>query len=137
MGEEFYSIIKLTSGEEIFSLVSVDENDDDPIIILQNPVTIKSFNHHGNTVIKIKPWIELSTDDIFVIRYDKIITMTESKDKKLIEIYNKYIEGEGDETIEDSNQVDISTTIGYVSSVEEARKSLENLYNNIEDTKES
>jgi len=137
MGEEFYSIIKLTSGEEIFSLVSVDENDDDPIIILQNPVTIKSFNHHGNTIIKIKPWIELSTDDIFVIRYDKIITMTESKDKKLIEIYNKYIEGEGDETIEDSNQVDISTTIGYVSSVEEARKSLENLYNNIEDTKES
>jgi len=137
MGDEFYAVIKLVTGEEIFSLVSVDENDDDPIIILQNPVTIKSFNHHGNTIIKIKPWIELSTDDIFVIRYDKIITMTESKDKKLIEIYNKYIEGEGDETIEDSNQVDISTTIGYVSSVEEARKSLENLYNNIEDTKES
>ena len=137
MGEEFYSIIKLTSGEEIFSLISVDENDGDPIIILQSPVTIKSFNHHGNTIIKIKPWIELSTDDIFVIRYDKIITMSESKDKKLIEIYNKYLEGEGDETIEDSHQVDISTTVGYVSSVEEARESLEKLYNNIEDTKES
>ena len=137
MGEEFYSIIKLTTGEEIFSLISVDENDGDPIIILQSPVTIKYFNHHGNTVIKIKPWIELSTDDIFVIRYDKIITMTESKDKKLINFYTKYLEGDGDETVEDSHEVDISTTIGYVSSVEEARISLENLYNNIEDTKES
>ena len=137
MGEEFYSIIKLTTGEEIFSLVSIDENNDDPVIILQSPVVIRSFNHHGNTIIKIKPWLELSTDDIFVIRYDKIITMSESKDDKLITIYNKFLEGEGDETIEDSHQVDISTTIGYVSSVEEARKSLENLYNNIEDTKES
>ena len=27
MEEEFYSIIKLVSGEEIFALVSVDEND--------------------------------------------------------------------------------------------------------------
>ena len=137
MGEEFYSIIKLTTGEEIFSLVSIDENDDDPVIILQSPVVIKTFHHNGNTIIKIKPWIELSTDDIFVIRYDKVVTMTESKDNKLIDIYTKYLEGEGDETIEDSHQVDISTTIGYVSSVEEARKSLENLYNNIEDTKES
>ena len=137
MGEEFYSIIKLTSGEEIFSLVSVDENNDDPVIILQSPVVIRSFNHHGNTIIKIKPWLELSTDDIFVIRYDKIITMSESKDDKLITIYNKFLEGEGDETIEDSHQVDISTTIGYVSSVEEARQSLEKLYNNIEVTKES
>lgn len=137
MGEEFYSIIKLTSGEEIFSLVSVDENNDDPVIILQSPVVIKSFNHNGNMIIKIRPWLELSTDDIFVIRYDKVITMSESKDDKLITIYNKFLEGEGDETIEDSHQVDISTTIGYVSSVEEARESLEKLYNNIEDTKEN
>ena len=99
MGEEFYSIIKLTSGEEIFSLVSVDENNDDPVIILQSPVVIKSFNHNGNTVIQIKPWLELSTDDIFVIRYDKVITMSESRDDKLITIYNKFLEGEGDETI--------------------------------------
>ena len=35
MGEEFYAAIKLVTGEEIFSLVSVDENGGDPIIILQ------------------------------------------------------------------------------------------------------
>ena len=29
MGEEFYATLKLITGEEIFALVSVDENDGD------------------------------------------------------------------------------------------------------------
>ena len=33
MGDEFYSVIKLITGEEIFSVVSIDENDGDPIIM--------------------------------------------------------------------------------------------------------
>ena len=41
MGEEFYSVLKLVTGEEIFALISVDDNDGDPIILLQNPVIIK------------------------------------------------------------------------------------------------
>ena len=41
MEKEFYSIIKLVSGEEILSLVCPDENDGDPVLILQNPIKIK------------------------------------------------------------------------------------------------
>ena len=47
MGEEFYAAIKLVTGEEIFSLISVDENDGDPIIILQNPVVMKPTQGPG------------------------------------------------------------------------------------------
>ena len=32
MGEEFHAVLKLITGEEIFALVSVDENDGDSII---------------------------------------------------------------------------------------------------------
>jgi len=32
MGEEFYCCIKLISGEEILSLISIDDNDGDPLI---------------------------------------------------------------------------------------------------------
>ena len=137
MGEEFYSIIKLTSGEEIFALVSIDENDGDTVLILQSPVEIKTFHHNGNTVVKVKPCIELSTEDLFVIRLDKVITMTESKDQKLIDIYTRYLEDDDSEDYTFSNKVDISSTMGYLSSVEDARKSLENLYNNTKDSKES
>ena len=45
MGDEFYAAIKLISGEEIFSLISVDENNGDPIIILQNPVIMKVYTN--------------------------------------------------------------------------------------------
>ena len=134
MGDEFYSIIKLISGEEIFSLVSVDDNDGEPIIILQNPVVIKTVIHHGNTLIKIKPWIEISTDDIYVIIYDKIITMTETKDKKIIDLYNNYVESNDEDNIDKSGKVDISTTMGYVSSVEDARKNLEKIFKGLKES---
>ena len=42
MGDEFHAVLKLVTGEEIFALVSVDENDGDPIIMLSNPVIMKN-----------------------------------------------------------------------------------------------
>ena len=48
MGDEFYAIIKLVSGEEILSLVCPDENDGDAVLILQNPITMKMLETpHG------------------------------------------------------------------------------------------
>ena len=133
MEEEFYAIIKLISGEEIFSLVSIDENDGDSIVIMQSPVTMKSFNHHGTSLMKIKPWIELSTDDIFVIRYDRIITMTETKDQRIIDVYNRYLSDEEDDVNPLDNKltskVNISERMGYLNSVEESRKKLEDIFN--------
>ena len=44
MDNEFYASLKLVSGEEVFSLVSVEENTDNPLVLLQNPVTMKIVN---------------------------------------------------------------------------------------------
>jgi len=132
MGDEFYAIIKLVSGEEIFALSSIDSNDDNMVVVLQSPVIIKHVNHNYGVVIKIKPWIELSSDDIFVVNYDKIVTMTECNDKRIIEIYNNYLEADEEELISRSTGKievsDLSDKMGYVASVEEARKILEDLY---------
>jgi len=134
MGEEFYSVIKLISGEEIFSLISVDENDGDPIIILQNPAVIKVSEVPGGTMMKIRPWMTLTDDDMFIIRLDKIITMTECRDKRMIEIYNNYLTEDSIDSYNLKGEVKVSTDMGYVSSVEESRKKLENLYNNIKES---
>ena len=134
MGEEFYAIIKLISGEEILSLVMVDENDGDPVVVLQNPITIKTFHNHQGTHLKVKPWMELSDDDFFMVKLDKIITMTETKDKRLINIYNNYINDE--DTIDvynPSGKVKPSSKMGYISSVEDARKKLENLFKGLKE----
>ena len=54
MGEEFYAIIKLVSGEEIFSLIMVDDEQENPIIIMQNPVLIKMLLHQLITIKRKK-----------------------------------------------------------------------------------
>jgi len=138
MGEEFYSIIKLISGEEIFSLVTIDENDGDPVIVLQNPIIMQMFQNGHGAHIKVKPWIELSEDDIFLVTSDKIITMTESKDNKLIEIYNNFISEDDKMEIHTPNGlVHPSSKMGYISTVNDARKYLEEIYNITQDKKES
>jgi hypothetical protein len=141
MGEEFYCVLKLVSGEEIFSLVSTDEDENgEVIIILQNPVVMKSFNNSRGVYVKVKSWIELSDDDFFIINLSSVITMTESKEEKLINIYNNFISdaSEGEDSIEVYNpnggKVGVSKEMGYVSSVEESRKNLEKIFNDLKES---
>ena len=134
MEEEFYCTLKLVSGEEIFSLVMVDENNGDPVIVLQNPVTIKTFHNYQGTHLKIKPWMELSDDDFFIVKLDKVITMTESKDTRLIDIYNNYIEDDDSiDVYNPSGKVKPSPKMGYIASVEDSRKKLERLFKGIKE----
>ena len=133
MSEEFYSVIKLISGEEIFALVSIDENYDEPVIILQNPIVMSIINSPKGSYIKVKRWIELSSEDIFIMKFDRILTMSESKDAKLIAIYDNYIDSEGEsENIVDmhtsNGKVKVTDQMGYISSVEDARKKFEQLF---------
>ena len=71
MGDEFHAVLKLITGEEIFSLVSVDENDGDSIIMLSNPVIMKMLSSPAGKYVKVKPWLELPDQDLFLIKYDK------------------------------------------------------------------
>ena len=134
MEEEFYSIIKLVSGEEIFALVSVDENDENPVLLLHNPVIMSTIHTPGGSMVKVKPWMDMTDETMFIIRLDKVITMIESKDKKLIDVYNNYNE-ESDEEEPLDGCVMPTSKMGYLSSVKDARKDLEDLFKkDIKDT---
>jgi len=142
MGDEFYSVIKLISGEEIFALVSIDQNDGegDPIIILQNPLVMNMVNSQKGSFIKVRRWIELSSEDIFMMRFDRILTMSECRDEKLIAIYDNYVEDGEEELIDiyrSSGKVKLTNKMGYVSSVEDARKKFEELFKINQEPKES
>ena len=134
MGEDFYCILKLVSGEEILSIVSVDDNDGDPIIVLQNPVIMELIDKKDKCYVKVRPWMELPSDDFFMVKLDKVITMTETTDRKLIDVYTKYLNDEDSIDVYKSNgEVKISNDMGYISSVEDARKKLEELYKGIKE----
>ena len=132
MGEEFYAVLKLITGEEIFSLVSVDENDGDSIIMLSNPVIMKMLSSPAGKYVKVKPWLELPDQDLFLIKYDKIITMSEVTDKQMINFYNRYL-NEDDIDIEIDGKVSLTDKMGFITTVDDARLKLEEIFkNNIE-----
>ena len=129
MGDEFHAVLKLITGEEIFSLVSVDENDGDSIIMLSNPVIMKMLSSPAGKYVKVKPWLELPDQDLFLIKYDKIVTMSEVTDEQMIKFYNRYL-NEVDIDIELDGQVTLNDKMGFLSTVEDARQSLENIFKN-------
>ena len=129
MGEEFHAVLKLITGEEIFALVSVDENDGDSIIMLSNPVIMKMLSSPAGKYVKVKPWLELPDQDLFLIKYDKIVTMSEVTDKNMIKFYTKYLD-EDDVDFEIDGKVTLNDRMGLLTTVEDARKSLERVFKN-------
>ena len=134
--KDFYATIKLITGEEIFALVSVDNQEDEPVIIMQNPVVMKVLSTGRGSMMKIRPWLEVPGDDIYIMKYDKIITMSEVKDKMITSMYQAYCE-EGDfdfGTFVDENMKkdkrnhEVTKKMGYISTVEDARRKLEDLF---------
>ena len=133
---DFHATIKLVTGEEIFALVSVDNSEDEPVIIMQNPVIMKVLSTGRGQMMKIRPWLEVPGDDVYIMKYDRIITMSEVKDKMITSMYQAYCE-EGDfdfgtfvdESMKtDKRNQEVTKKMGYISTVEDARKKLEDLF---------
>ena len=127
MKEEFHGVVKLITGEEIFALISIEETDEEPIIMLQSPVIMKMLSNGTGQYVKVKPWLELADEDLYLIKPDKIITMSEVKDKQVIHFYERYLNDDDVEIILDG-QVKLNEQMGYISTVEKSRKLLEELY---------
>ena len=133
---DFHATIKLITGEEIFALVSVDNSEDEPVVIMQNPVIMKVLSTGRGQMMKIRPWLEVPGDDVYIIKYDKVITISEVKDKMIISMYQTYCQ-EGDfdfgTFVDESMKTDkrtheVTKKMGYISTVEDARKKLEDLF---------
>ena len=126
MNEEFYAVLKLISGEEIFSKVCAFTEDDEVLVVLDNPIFVETtFIPKLNApVVKVNPWISLTEETTFIIKRNMIITMNETKDSKLIKMHKRYTKEQNKIT----NQSTITSNMGYVSSIADARVSLEKLY---------
>jgi hypothetical protein len=130
MEEEFYAVIKLISGEEIFSLVMPSEENGRMLLVLHNPVTIETVNlkNMGVQGYKIDPWIKFADDDTFLLDMDKIVTISEVNDEDTLQMYGKFIKQKNNQR----NKSNISSEMGYLSTVAEARIKFERLYKTID-----
>jgi hypothetical protein len=129
MEDDFYAIIKLISGEEILSKVCPCDEDGRIMLILDNPITMESvtIRQLGISTIKVSPWLKFADDSMFIMDMEKVITMTEINDEDLIKMHQKFVR----EKNKKSNKSEITSKMGYLSSIADARITLEKLYKSI------
>ena len=132
--DEFIATVKLVSGEEVLTKVIVDYTSTVEQVILDNPVICQEVRSHGANVplgYKFEPWIKMSDEEIYIIDLEKIITLSEIKDDLVIKTYNTIIDGGFKR-----QHPDLDRQMGYVNSVDKARKIIEKLYKSDSASKE-
>ena len=128
MEDDFYATIKFKSGEEIFALVGYSEEEDRTFLLLESPITIQKVkNRSGGSVYayKVEPWLKTSKDDIFVVNLEDVLTISESKDLETIAMHETFSR----QYDEFNQERKLNRKMGYISTISEAKKSLEKLYN--------
>ena len=124
--EEFYGVLKLVSGEELFAKVSPCEEEYRTILILESPVTFETIpmKNHNHGAVRIVPWVKMCNEKTFVVNMDKVITVSEVKEEEVIKLYERYLDDINGNTKEDKIDRDMS----FLPSIPEARVILEKLY---------
>ena len=124
--EDFYATIKFKSGEEIFALVGYSEEEDRTFLLLESPITIEKIRNRGGVQgFRVEPWLKTSREELFVINMDDVLTISESKDLETIAMHETF-----SRQYDDYNQEKkLNRKMGYISTISEAKKSLEKLYN--------
>ena len=126
--DEFYASLKLITGEEILGLVMVDSSGIPENIIVSNPLVCQEIRSSGTNIpmgYKFEPWMKLTDEEVFIIDLNRVITISEIKDKEVTRTYDTIIKSGFAR-----NSPEITKEMGYINSVERARKSFETLYNN-------
>ncbi|MDW7641284.1 MAG: hypothetical protein SCG72_02645 [Nitrosarchaeum sp.] len=126
--EDFYATIKLKTGEEIFCIAAAIEEEDRTLLIISNPIVVSELKAKSNVVgYKVEPWLKTTTENMFIIKLDDVLTLSESSDIEMVELHQSYLRQMDKMS---NNYSKLTKEMGYVSSVDDAKKTLENLYNN-------
>ena len=124
--EDFYCTLKLKSGEEVFAKVAASEEEERTFLIVSNPIVISEYKSRGGDYgYKIEPWLKTTTEDMFIIKLDDVLTLSESYDIEMISMYQSYLRQSYKKKNNESN---INRQMGYLSSVNDAKDILEKLY---------
>ncbi len=129
MEEEFFAAIKLTTGEELIAKVCYMNEED--TLLVDNPMVVKKIvQKKGGLAIEgfhLKEWMTATYDNLFIIKMNQVVTITEL-DKKIEVFYLQHLQ-QDDNPIQNIEK-GLTRQMGYLGSVQETKKILENIYKN-------
>ncbi len=118
---EFLAALKLVSGEEILAVITSVHDENGDYLIVENPIEVEEVVLQGNKQgAKVSPWMKFSREEEFIIPKDKVITVVEV-DTEVQVFYAMSLRRLNGDTITDAT--------GRISTVEEARAKLDNIFN--------
>jgi hypothetical protein len=131
MEEDFYASIKFINGEEIFAKVLPCEEQGEMNLLLSDPIIISEVKTRYGFAYKVEPWMKTTREDMFIVKLENILTMTETTDIEIISVHEKFVKQKKKTSLEFGvNHFELTKEMGYVSNIEEAKRILEKIYKN-------
>ena len=125
--DDFYCTLKLKSGEEIFAKVAASEEDDRTMLLISNPIIVGEIKSKiGLVGYKIEPWLKTTTDDMFILNMNDVLTMSESSDVEMIMMYQDYVRSSN--KLPGGNQSKLDRKMGRLGNVNDVKEILEKIF---------
>ena len=99
------------------------------MLLVSHPIIVNEIKGRMGVVgYKIEPWLKTTTDDMFVVNLEDVLTMSESTDIEMIMMYQDYIRSsESDKN--STNQSNLDRKMGRLGNVNDVKEILEKIYN--------
>ena len=127
MEDDFYGTIKFKNGEEVFARIAASEEQDRTMLVIHHPITVAEVKARAGTVgYKVEPWLKTTREDMFIINMDNVLTLSESSDIEMINMYQHFLD---DFRKENPNNTKLNRKMGYITNVNDAKEALEKIFN--------
>ena len=98
------------------------------MLIVSNPIIVAEIKGRSGVVgYKVEPWLKTTTEDMFIIKLDDVLTLSESSDVEMIIMYQDFVRQSYSRT--GSKNSKINNRMGYISTVNDAKEILEKIFN--------
>ena len=128
MEDDFYATLKFKNGEEIFAKIAASEENNRTMLVVHHPILVQEIKSKNGLIgYKVEPWLKTTTEDMFLININDILTMSESNDIEMITMHENYVENQnlfGD----GSSKYKLDRKMGYISTIKDAKSILEKIY---------
>jgi hypothetical protein len=125
--DDFYCTLKLKTGEELFAKVAASEEEGRTMLIVSNPIIVDEIKSKIGVVgYKIEPWLKTTSEDMFIINLNDVLTLSESSDIEMIMMYQDYVRSSDKTSPKESK---INRRMGRIGNVNDIKEILEKLYN--------
>ena len=126
--DDFYATLKLKSGEEIFCKVASTEEETEIMLLVSNPIIVHEVKGRVGIIgYKIEPWLKTTTEDMFLININDVLTMSESNDIEMITMHQNFVK-HNDRNSDGSSKYKLDRKMGYIANINDAKTILEKIY---------